>query len=184
MNIIVKPYASQLCYCRPDTSWEKESRDFYVPDGVTKILWTPVAFARVSKAGKCVGSKFVSRYYDAVGFGVLLYCDDDGLAFSSCIDHTSLLPMPLYNPVVFENEENTFHVNTAGKDFGLKTGKKVQEALEDALCKSSERVSLRIGDMVAVELASMEVLAENGNGDVSIKAEYCGNGLFDLKVIF
>ena len=76
MNITVKPYDSELCYCRPDTTWEKEGRDFYVPDGVEKVLWTPVMFARISKAGKCVGAKFVSRYYDGFGIGALIYCPD------------------------------------------------------------------------------------------------------------
>ena len=52
MNIVVKPYGCDLCYCRPDTTWEKESRDLYIPDSVEKALLTPVAFARVSKAGK------------------------------------------------------------------------------------------------------------------------------------
>lgn len=184
MNIIVKPYGSNLCYCRPDTTWEKESRDLYIPDEVNKVLMTPVAFARVCKAGKCVSGKFVSRYYDAVGFGALIYCDEDAIAFSSCMDHTSLLPMPLYNPAVFENEENTFNL-TAGKcQMTFNSTKGIQNALEEALCKASERVSLRIGDMVAVELAAAETAAQRSDGEVPVKAEFCDNGLFDLKVIF
>ena len=60
----------------------------------------------------------------------------------------------------------------------------VMAALEDAICKASERVSLRIGDLVAVELAPMEVSAERKDGETSLKAEFCENSLFDLKVIF
>ena len=74
MNIIVKPYGSTLCYCRPDTTWERENRDFYSPECVNEICWTPVIFARISKAGKCVSGKFVERYYDGFNFGVLMYC--------------------------------------------------------------------------------------------------------------
>ena len=56
MNIIVKPYSGQHCYCRPDTTWERENKDFYVPDGVENLRWAPVLFARISKAGKHIGA--------------------------------------------------------------------------------------------------------------------------------
>ena len=67
MNIIVKTFGGGVC-CRPDTSWEKENRDFYCPECAGAIHWAPVVFARISKAGKCIGEKFASRYYDAMGF--------------------------------------------------------------------------------------------------------------------
>ena len=75
MNIIVKRYDSDLCYCRPDTTWERENKDFYSPECVNEIYWSPVVFARICKAGKCVGRKFVERYYDGVGCGMLMYCE-------------------------------------------------------------------------------------------------------------
>lgn len=184
MNIVVKPYGSSLCYCRPDTTWEKESRDLYIPDGVDKVLIAPVAFARVSKAGKCISGKFVTRYYDAVGFGALIYCDEEAIAFSSCMDHTSLLPMPLYNPAVFENEENAFSLTAGEKHMEYHSNSEVKAALEEAICKASERVSLRIGDLVAVELAPMEAAAARSKSETRLKAEFCENALFDLKVIF
>lgn len=183
MNIVVKPYGSKLCYCRPDTTWEKESRDLYIPDSVEKVLLAPVVFARVSKAGKCISGKFVTRYYDAVGFGALIYCDNDALAFSSCIDHSSILPMPLYNPVVFENEENTFMLKAGSREMTFSSSKDIQTTLEEAICKASERISLRIGDMVAVELAPCEVVAERHDSEAELKAVFCENELFDLKVI-
>ena len=106
MNIIARPYGRQQCYCRPDTTWERENKDFYSPECVNDIYWAPILFVRISKAGKCIGRKFASRYYDAFNFGVLLYGSDKDIAFSSCMDHTSLLPFPLYNPIVMENEDN------------------------------------------------------------------------------
>ena len=184
MNIIVKPYNSDFCYCRPDTTWEKESRDLYVPEGVDKLLWAPVIFARVSKAGKCVSHKFVGRYYDAVGFGALAYSNEDNIALSSCLDHTSLLPMPLYNPAVLENEENTFGVIIGEQNIAFQVSKSMQESIEQAICMVSKRVSLRIGDMVALEIAPLQIAAERKEGEVKMKAEFCENTLFDLKVIF
>ena len=105
MNIIVKPYGSTLCCCRPDTTWERENRDFYSPECVNEVTWTPVVFARISKAGKCIGRKFAERYFDGFGCGMLMYCKV-GEDLCSCVDRTSILPMPLYNPVVLENNED------------------------------------------------------------------------------
>lgn len=184
MNIIVKPHESNLCYCRPDTTWEKESRDLYIPEGVDKILWAPVVFAKVCKAGKCVSGKFVSRYYDAAGFGALVYCNDDPVAFSSCMDHSSILPMPLYNPVIFENGDNVFRLNAGEKSLTFNTAEGMKQSLEEAICKASERISLRIGDIVAAELTPPGFLAERKNGEVALNAVFCENTLFDLKVIF
>ena len=70
MNIIVKPYGSGLCYCRPDTTWERENKDFYSPECVKELHWSPIIFVRISKAGKCIGGKFASRYYDEFALGV------------------------------------------------------------------------------------------------------------------
>lgn len=183
MNIIVKPYGSGLCYCRPDTTWEREDKDFYSPDSVTDLYWTPVVFARISKAGKCIGKKFVSRYFDAVGFGVLLYTGTD-IAFSSCTDHTSLIPMPLYNPIVLESEENAFEVLKNGNSIYDNIGFTDIDLLENAVCNASKLISLRIGDFVAVEFRQMEYLGSRIEEKFSLKARYCGNTLFEKDIIF
>ena len=115
MNITVQTFGGTIC-CRPDTTWERENRDFFSPGCVSSIHWSPVVFARISKAGKCVGEKFASRYYDAMGFGMLMYIGDflPDIASSSCADHTTILPFPLYNTIVFDNPDNVFSVNADG----------------------------------------------------------------------
>lgn len=248
MNIIVRPYGSSICECRPDTTWERENKDFYSPECVDELYWSPVLFARICKAGKCVGRKFVERYYDGVGFGALIYCKV-GEGMTSSADHTSLLPHPLYNPVILDNQENTFTVLKEGKvifrrnisigsfpstEFGkqenrgnvsrisaegneenismgsfwsAESGKQGiwgnvsrisadqnelelenlasdKERIEDGICTASVLTSLRIGDLVAVELAPMELLATRGEGSVEFKAVFCENDLYDLKLVF
>ena len=182
MNIIVKPYGSDMCYCRPDTTWERENRDFYSPECVNEVMWTPVVFARICKAGKCVGSKFVQRYYDAVGCGILMYGNKD-LAYCSCIDHTSILPSPMYNPVVLEGEK-IFQVETSDACIYASDISEAKSLLEEAICKASRLISLRIGDYVAVELAQIATLARREDGDASLKGTFCENEIFNFKVIF
>ena len=207
MNIGVKPYGSDMCYCRPDTTWERENRDLYSPECVNAWEWAPVLFARVSKAGKCISPKFASRYYDSLNFGALLYVGGVEKAYGSCADHTSILPLPLYNPVVFETEGNKAeffkndelifsletpgagHVNTQGDDIEFKTSTNCEatrliQLTEEAICKASQLTSLRIGDYVAIELSPASILAEKTEGSLSFKATFCENEIFNIKVIF
>ena len=181
MNIIVKPYGSDLCYCRPDTTWERENRDFYSPECVNEVLWAPVVFARVSKAGKCIGPKFAQRYYDSVGCGMLMYCKISEQPVTSCVDHTSILPMPLHDPVVLEDEK-VFEVIRNGESFSaISSGHcEWKGLLEEALRKASQLTSLRIGDFVAVELAPVAGLATREDAEVSVKGIFCENEIFNF----
>ena len=196
MNIIVKPYGSDLCHCRPDTTWERENRDFYSPECVNEVLWAPVIFARISKAGKCIGAKFAARYYDAVGCGMLMYGAMEGAVdadhpasrlTSSCIDHTSILPMPMYEPVVLEDEKELL-VDIAGTGSCAPVRTIIPGGagamLEEAICKASLLTSLRIGDYVAVELAPVSVLADKSAGEVAVHGTFCENEIFGFKIIF
>ncbi len=188
MNIIVRPYNGQHCCCRPDTTWERENRDFYSPESVERLSCTPVLFARISKAGKCVGRKFASRYYDAVNYGVLLYAENflDGTpeawACASSIDHTSILPSPLYNPIVLGQTGNHFLLKVDGKiitDYNGGTA----EMIEEALVEASSLISLRIGDVLCLELSGRLPIVENAEGQTLVEGTFCDNPTFDFRII-
>ena len=182
MNIIVKPYDREFCYCRRETTWESESKDFYVPECIETLFWTPVLFAKVNKAGKCIGRKFVSRYYDTAGYGVLLYTGTE-VAFASCADHTSLLPAPSIDPTSLEVFSGRFGVLKNGEDiYGIDNISK--EDLESAICSASKVTSLRIGDYVAVELAPMKALTSRDEVQAQLKAILDDGVLFDIKIQF
>lgn len=188
MNIIVKTYGREAYYCRPDTTWERENKDLFAPDAVGGYLYAPVLFARICKAGKCVGRKFAGRYYDSIGYGLLLYIADflDGtqsaLARASASDHTSFLPFPMFNRVTLESGENVFRLY-AGEKMIFSTSEGSAELIEDALTGASELISLRIGDFIAVELAAAESLICRKDGEVAIKGRFCENDVFDFRII-
>lgn len=191
MNIAVKTYNGG-CYCRPDTTWEREDKDLFSPDSVSRYLYTPVLFARISKAGKCVGRKFAERYYDSIGYGMLLYAGDlfdtgpMAYAASSCFDHTSVLPFPMYNRVTLQDGTNEFILRAAGEEIFRSAAGSVS-MIEDAISLVSGTVSLRIGDFVTIELASPALIAEKNerNGEkTEISGEFCGNPLFRFNIIF
>lgn len=182
MNIVVKPYGSEYCYCRPDTTWERENKDYYVPEFAETLYWTPVLLAKVNKSGKCIGEKFVTRYYDAVGYGVLLYTGQE-IAFASCADHTSLLPVPSMDPYTLEGETDRLEVlkNEEPLYVSLNPSKK---ELESAICSASKVTSLRIGDYVAVELAPIQKLVSRSEEQAQLKAVSGDAVLLDLKIQF
>ena len=193
MNIIVKTHEGR-CYCRPDTTWEREDRDLFSPDSVNSYLYTPVLFARICKAGKCIGRKFAERYYDSIGYGILLYdgtlMDGSAMAYaaSSCRDQTSVLPFPMYNRVTLQEGSNEFTVEKDGSEL-FRTSCGSQKMIEDAVSEVSHTVSLRIGDMVAVELADPAPLAGKGElgkarDEIRITGTFCGNALFGFSIFF
>ncbi len=212
MNIVVK-HLDGTCTCRPDTTWERENKDIYAAPAVSAYKYTPVLFVRVSKAGKCVGYKFASRYYDGFNFGVLLYgglpvgtavdvsvVDDsaestfeagtakaDGRHWSSCLDHSSILPFPLYNPVVLENDEKEFTLRKNGTVL-FSTEEGSAEMIENAIAEASELVSLRIGDIIAIELQEPLPLVERPSGDTGQDCLLVGDFLetetFRHQIIF
>lgn len=174
MNIIVSLFGSNGAdYCfRPDTTLEKESFDYYIPDGISELTYSPVLFVRLCRAGKAIGEKFAGRYYDSGGFGVLLYGESiigsgaaAGLSMASSLDKTSLLPFPLIDKDVLENGRNSFSLSVNERSVnGLSVnGLSVNgngtfvchpdfAGIPEILHRISIRTSLRTGDIVAVEL--------------------------------
>lgn len=197
MNIIVKRYGEPLCSCRPDTSWERENKDIWLPEFAREISIAPVVFTRIVKAGKCISEKFVSRYYEGVNFGALLYvgckvAGSNNPVLSSCIDHTTLLPHPLYNTRVFENEDNEFILTQGDKPlFKQNCNTGLLQQIETAICEASQGISLRIGDYLAVELQTVRQIWHKADSDCAsslavaqLKGTFCENLTMDYAIRF
>ena len=186
MNIVVRS-REKYCVCRPDTSWDRENRDIYAQEAVEGYEYTPVLFVRICKAGKCISEKFASRYYDAFNFGVLLSgrlqgCRGDGLV-SECLDHSSILPFPLYNPVVLENPDKHFKIQLNGKYIYSYDGGDTA-MVQRAIAEVSALVSLRIGDIVAIELQEGCGLCSRSEERISLRGDFLGNEIFSTWSIF
>ncbi len=178
MNIIVQNCDGRII-CRPDTTWERENKDIYTPDFVTGWDYAPVFFARISKAGKCVGEKFAGRYYDAVSYGMLLYPRiEAGDVDTGILDHSSILPFPMYNRAVLESGENRFELCCDGTEI-YSTCVGSEAMIEAAIVRASAYISLRIGDIIAIELAPPAPLTAS---TAYIAATYCDNPLFDFYI--
>lgn len=185
MNIIVKTYKGHIV-ARPDTTLEKDNEDLYLPDFVSSLNYAPVLFVRIAKHGKAVAEKFAGRYYDCFNYGLLLYTchEEDGEAFASslCADKTSFLPTPMYLPEVF-NEDNRFSLYKNSEEIFSAKEDDVK-IIESAIAGASQRMTLRTGDMLAIELAEKELLADKTEKVTHIKGTFCDNFLMDFKIHF
>lgn len=152
---------------RPDTTWERHNRDYFAPDYVSSLDWSPVLFIRVSGAARSTAERFASRYFDAWGRGVLLCAANlidgtpEGYASSLCLNRTSYLPDPMSGVGTMSEED---------RDLACK-----------ALSECSFKLQLRSGDLIAVETAERSFLCD---GSCSFRE---ASGLADgpdFKIIF
>ena len=183
MNIAVNLYGGGVC-CRPDTTMDRENRDFYSPDFSGGLMYSPVLFARISKAGRCVAEKFAGRYYDSVGYGILMYPAAlmDDIAWASCIDRTSRLPFPMYNRITLGQEDNFFRLFRDGEEIYCTNGGS-ESMIEKAIARITGYMSLRTGDLIAAELEKPSVLVAEAAARTEVRATFCENELFRFSIV-
>ncbi len=187
MNIIVKTSSGHITV-RPDTTWEKDNEDFYPPEFVDELTYSPVLFARILKPGRSVGRKFASRYYDSIGFGVLLYPENmldgtpEGYAQAICLDHTSFLPSPMFPPErlvknghfrLFRNEHDLFVFDQPSLNM-----------IEDAIVEATKLLYIRTGDLIAIELSARTPLTTRNNAITNITGTFGQDKVLDFQIIF
>lgn len=187
MNIIVKTSSGHITV-RPDTTWEKDNEDFYPPEFVDELTYSPVLFARVLKPGRSVGVKFASRYYDSVGYGVLLYPENmldgspESYAQATCLDHSSFLPSPTFPPQrlkedgqfrLFRNETEIFTFDQPSLNM-----------IEDTLVQATKLLYIRTGDLIAIELASRKPLTTHHDASTHVTGTFGHDKTLDFQIIF
>lgn len=187
MNILVRTYSGKYIV-RPDTTWERDNEDVFLPDFVDSVSFTPVLFARICKPGRSVSIRFAERYYDGIGYGVLLYPDclldgsEEGFACASCLDHTSFLPFPLYNKVTLGREGNLFELSSGGEGIFSYNGGRA-ETVCSAIEEATRYTYIRTGDIIAIELDKRKPLCTRSEGPVHIHGRYAVNEILDFKII-
>ncbi len=191
MNIVVKT-ASGKCVVRPDTTWEKDNEDFFPPEFVNSLSWSPVLFARISKPGRSVGERFAGRYYDEVNYGVLLYPDDlmdgseEGYAQACCLDHTSFLPSPGFSKDILDKgTEFQLNVKKSGEEGALFRHSGASDLMiRSAIAEMTRFVYVRTGDLLAIELQQRRPLCVRSDTDICLSGTYGGAETTEFRIIF
>lgn len=159
MNIIVVPKDKKSFYCRPDSTLIRALEVYYAPDYIEKISATPVLYVKTLRAGKAVAPRFVERYIDSYGFGLLLHptlkdgtFEQNGDFIVNSLDYTSILPLksfPLETPI----SEHTYKVTLNYKEiFETQFDFPSFDEINQIIGNISRYCSLRIGDFITFEL--------------------------------
>lgn len=103
MNIFVVTSDGRYS-ARPDTTLERECKDFYLPDDCESLLAYKCTYIKVKKAGKAVAERFAERYVEGCGAGLLLYGvlrgqgSGEEFRLTPYIDGTTVLNPHLHQP--------------------------------------------------------------------------------------
>lgn len=186
MNIPVLTYSGKVVV-RPDTTWKRDDDSFYAPEFVERVTWAPVVYARISRPGRSIGERFAGRYYDGIGFGVLLYPENlidgsaEGFATASCLDHTSFLCHPAFGMECLGDPASVFKLMEGGTElFSFNPGN--AGFIDKAVAEVTRYCYIRNGDFLAMELAPRSTLCTRGDSAVELSASYRGNRILDFKV--
>ena len=156
MNIITVPYGSKGFYVRPDTSLNRDSNDYFCPDGVNELAAAVFVYARATKAGKCVASKFASRYYTSIGSGIHLFAP--ALAAGNT-------PESWWVSRSLDNSTFLLDDEVAAENIPAEIIEKINAAFEAA----SKYVSFRTGDYIAVEIEELPPVNSSTPGQLEYK---------------
>lgn len=188
MNIIVLTHSGRVV-TRPDTSWEKESRDIYLPDFVKTLSLSPVLFIKITKPGRSISEKFASRYYESFGFGCLLYAENlldahpEAYASASCLDHSSILPSQMSPIEVLAQEEQDFRVELNGTQIASCHSPSVGD-INKAIATATSHCSVRHGDLIAIELGSRVEFPTQDDDNHHIETYHKENKTILLNIVF
>lgn len=172
MNIIILTHSGRVV-TRPDTSWEKDSRDIYLPDFVKALSLSPVLFVKITKPGRSISERFATRYYDSYGFGCLLYAENlidshpEAYASACCLDHSSILPAQMA-PCAQLEQEQIFSIELDGAQFMNCCGISI-DRLNQAVALATSHCSVRHGDLIAIELDTRKELPAKTDSSYNLK---------------
>ena len=144
MNIITVPYGSENFYCRPDTSLNRDSNDYFCPDKVTELAASVFIYAKAIKAGKCVSAKFTERYYTTIGKGVQ-FAANNLIGTDPCTWWTA------------HSLDNSTFITEAEKGIS-EVPQEYIEKINAAFEKISQLVSFRTGDYIAVAIEPSAII--------------------------
>lgn len=144
MNVIVVR-SDGSWYVRPDTSIERESDEFYLPDGFSSVEAFRCIWIRIIKAGKAVNPKFAGRYFDHFGKGLVMYCRRDDGTVCPFVDGSTVIRQDTW-PM----EQLAAEVSETGQYL---------DGISAAICDISRLTSIRIGDLFLFEASDSATLS-------------------------
>lgn len=145
MNIFVFDYCSGNFFNKQDSCLVLENYQFYTPDFVSEITFSPAIVIKINKSGKYIKPDFASRYYSIYGTAINIYAqnfindaNENPLFFfkSSLLDKSTFLKKAEVTITDFFENRNPNLI----PDFNLK------------ISQLSKFSSLKSGDLILFEI--------------------------------
>ncbi len=160
-----------LLYIKPDTSLLSKGQSFYYPEYSNDIHVRICLTAKICKIGKFIAPSFASKYYNKLTIGIDFWAKDlqkdlskKGLPWQPAIGFdASMQVMSWKNKddfyTFFRKQENansdgeniTYRINE--KEIKIKNIEYAQEKLHEAIAVASKQCSLKIGDIISIDLS-------------------------------
>lgn len=158
MNIIIVPQNNKSFYCRPDSTLIRALDDYFIPDYVESIEIAPVLYIKTFRAGKAIAQRFINRYIDSYGYGLLIIPNlkseysENREFIANTLDFTSIIPLEKssldsYQDASSDNIIYKVNNDSVFTDFKLPT----IEDIFSSISKISDFCSLRIGDFICFQ---------------------------------
>lgn len=145
MNLFIFPYQSENFYTCPDTA-VNQTNSFWVPDGIDTLRAIPFVYVRIGRAAKCSKAEYAFRHYSECGYGIHLtsYDVNEGNTLDSSVFLSPSTP-----------------TEGSGPYEGF-------EAFDSAIERASQYMSLRSGDIIALELEDCTAFEIHPNGEETL----------------
>ncbi len=145
MNLFIFPYQSENFYTCPDTA-VNQTNSFWVPDGIDTLRAIPFVYVRIGRAAKCSKAEYAFRHYSECGYGIHLtsYDVNEGNTLDSSLFLSPSTP-----------------TEGSGPYEGF-------EAFDSAIERASQYMSLRSGDIIALELEDCAAFEIHPNGEETL----------------
>jgi acylpyruvate hydrolase len=182
MNIAVFSEKSGEFYFKPDNTLVRGASDFFMPAFIQKLSASNAIVIRIIRPAKYISAQFAKRYYDEIGFGILLYPDNlmEGSTILSsgtslALDRTSYTTEEFFSKEDL-SEELTF--SNKEKRFTYTIGVQYLEKVDIAIEKISMYSSLKSGDLIFIELSNRYEIA----AETEIEITYSDKSLLDFFI--
>jgi 2-keto-4-pentenoate hydratase/2-oxohepta-3-ene-1,7-dioic acid hydratase in catechol pathway len=151
-------------YLKPDTALLRNNQAFYYPNFTKKIHAQICVIFRLCRLGRGIVERFASRYYDAVGAGVLLSAADlleqniaERIPWDSAVgfDYSAAVSPDFIDLTHWS--DSTLHVNACERTFQrdiVLTEEKGFTIINRLISQLSSRMTLKIGDYIFMPVSS------------------------------
>jgi len=146
-----------VIFLKPDTALLKNNEPFYFPDFSQDIHHEVELILRISKEGKNIGTKFASKYYDAIGLGIDFTARDlqakaksKGLPWTLAKGFNGSAPVSEFLPVSdFPDLSNiNFKLLINGQEKQVGHTSLMLNSFDEMLAYMSRFITLKKGDII------------------------------------